>query len=107
MEIKYYPEINETHHLATLPNGLNIIIIQKEGFKSSSCFIAFPYGSLDIKQKTQVGIQEYPSGIAHFLEHKLFENNNGLDIMEVFSHLSHIRKQFIILIQVKKILRSP
>ncbi len=88
MEIKYYPEINETHHLATLPNGLNIIIIQKEGFKSSSCFIAFPYGSLDIKQKTQVGIQEYPSGIAHFLEHKLFENNNGLDIMEVFSHLS-------------------
>jgi hypothetical protein len=88
MEIKYYPEINETHHITTLENGLKIIVIQKEDFKSSSCFIAFPYGSLDINQKIDSNIQSYPSGIAHFLEHKLFENNNGLDIMETFSHLS-------------------
>jgi hypothetical protein len=88
MEIKYYPEINETHHVTTLDNGLNVIVIQKEDFKSSSCFIAFPYGSLDIKQKVGDDIQTYPSGIAHFLEHKLFENNNGMDIMETFSHLS-------------------
>jgi Zn-dependent M16 (insulinase) family peptidase len=88
MEIKYYPEINETHHITTLENGLQVIVIQKEDFKSSSCFIAFPYGSLDIKQKIGESEQTYPSGIAHFLEHKLFENNNGLDIMETFSHLS-------------------
>lgn len=88
MEIKYYKEINETHYQSKLNNGLNVVIIQKEGFKSSSCFIAFPYGSLDVKQKVGDQIQEYPSGIAHFLEHKLFENNNGMDIMETFSHLS-------------------
>lgn len=88
MEIKHYNEINETHYQSKLDNGLNVVIIQKEGFKSSSCFIAFPYGSLDIKQKIGDQIQEYPSGIAHFLEHKLFENNNGMDIMETFSHLS-------------------
>ena len=88
MEIKYYKEINETHYHSKLNNGLNVVIIQKEGFKSSSCFIAFPYGSLDVKQKVGDQIQEYPSGIAHFLEHKLFENNNGMDIMETFSHLS-------------------
>ena len=88
METKYYPEINETHYHAKLENGLNVILIQKEGFKSSSCFIAFPYGSLDVKQSIGKHIQEYPSGIAHFLEHKLFENNNGSDIMETFSHLS-------------------
>ncbi len=88
METKYYPEINETHYHSKLKNGLNVIIIQKEGFKSSSCFIAFPYGSLDVKQKIGKQVQEYPSGIAHFLEHKLFENNNGSDIMETFSHLS-------------------
>lgn len=88
METKYYPEINETHYHSKLKNGLNVIIIQKEGFKSSSCFIAFPYGSLDVKQKIGEQVQEYPSGIAHFLEHKLFENNNGNDIMETFSHLS-------------------
>lgn len=88
MEIKYYPEINETHYLSKLENGLNVVIIQKKDFISSSCFIAFPYGSLDIKQKNGTHIEEYPSGIAHFLEHKLFENNNGMDIMETFSHLS-------------------
>lgn len=88
METKYYPEINETHYHSKLKNGLNVIIVQKEGFKSSSCFIAFPYGSLDVKQKIGEQVQEYPSGIAHFLEHKLFENNNGNDIMETFSHLS-------------------
>ena len=85
MEIKYYSEINETHYLSKLENGLNIVIIQKEDFKSSSCFIAFPYGSLDIKQKIGSEIQTYPSGIAHFLEHKLFENNNGLECNIIFS----------------------
>jgi predicted Zn-dependent peptidase len=88
MEIVHFPEINETHYISVLQNGLKVIIIQKKDFKSSSCFMAFPYGSLDIKQKINQNIQDYPSGIAHFLEHKLFENNNGLDIMETFSHLS-------------------
>jgi len=88
MEIKYYAEINETHYESKLDNGLKILIIQKKDYKSSSCFIAYPYGSLDIKQKIGDQTQEYPSGIAHFLEHKLFENNNGMDIMETFSHLS-------------------
>ena len=67
MEIKYYPEINETHYCSTLENGLNVVVIQKSGFKSSSCFIAFPYGSLDVKQMIGNQVQEYPSGIAHFL----------------------------------------
>jgi len=88
MEIVHFPEINESHYISSLENGLKVIIIQKKDYKSSSCFMAFPYGSLDIKQKINHEIQDYPSGIAHFLEHKLFENNNGLDIMETFSHLS-------------------
>jgi len=88
MEIVHFPEINESHYISVLQNGLKVIIIQKKDFKSSSCFMAFPYGSLDIKQKINQDVQDYPSGIAHFLEHKLFENNNGLDIMETFSHLS-------------------
>ncbi|HET6785604.1 MAG TPA: pitrilysin family protein [Erysipelotrichaceae bacterium] len=88
MEIVHFPEINESHYISVLQNGLKVIIIQKKDYKSSSCFMAFPYGSLDIKQKINQEIHDYPSGIAHFLEHKLFENNNGLDIMETFSHLS-------------------
>lgn len=88
MEIVHFPEINESHYISVLQNGLKVIIIQKKDFKSSSCFMAFPYGSLDIKQKINQDVQDYPSGLAHFLEHKLFENNNGLDIMETFSHLS-------------------
>jgi len=82
-----YLDIHETIVEAVLENGMKVFIIEKPDFMTSSFYLAVPYGSMDLNQTTDGEKIEQPSGIAHFLEHKLFENNNGTDIMEAFSLL--------------------
>lgn len=63
---------------AELENGLSVYIMEKEGFKSSYAVFGTKYGSIDTK--FALGNEEpteVPAGIAHFLEHKLFENEDG------------------------------
>jgi len=81
--------LNEKVTETRLPNGLRVYFIHKPGFVSSTVAYMVPFGSLDIHQTTPTGeILESNAGIAHFIEHKLFESNNGVDIMEAFSALS-------------------
>lgn len=82
-----YPFINESISMDTTVHGLTMVFIQKTGFKTSSFYLAVPYGSLDYAQDVENQTIINPLGIAHFLEHQLFENNQGLDIMEAFSQL--------------------
>ncbi len=64
--------------LAVLDNGLSVYIMEKTGF--NSCFAAFGtrYGSVHTRFSRNGGEEiEVPAGIAHFLEHKLFESEDG------------------------------
>lgn len=82
-------KLNESYTTETLDNGLRIFYINKPGFTSSTAVLAVPYGSLDVMQKLPDGsIHTTHPGIAHFLEHKLFESNSGQDVMESFSKMS-------------------
>ncbi len=87
MHKTHYIDLKENITYHQLSNGLNIAIIEKKGFKTSSFFLAFPYGSLDVYQEDNEKKHSNSLGIAHFLEHKLFENNNGIDIMGAFNEL--------------------
>ncbi len=81
------PRFDETFYSETLENGLKLIIWHKPLFTSTSCIFATPYGALDHRQKLEDGtIIEDPSGIAHFLEHKMFESEHG-DVMNDFSEM--------------------
>jgi predicted Zn-dependent peptidase len=88
--IKSYNEsLNETIYREELDNGLSLIILHKEKNINTSAYLAFPYGSLNISQVDSNGKKySFNPGLAHFLEHKLFENHNGMDVMERFSELS-------------------
>ena len=89
MKIIENKHLNEKVTQTQLPNGLRVYFIHKPGFVSSTAAYMVPFGSLDIRQQTETGeILQSNAGIAHFLEHKLFESNNGTDIMEAFSALS-------------------
>jgi len=82
-------ELNETIYSEVLENGLKVYILNKPGFKNTTVYYGIPYGSLHINQVDQNGKNyHFNPGIAHFIEHKLFENNKGLDVMERFSQLS-------------------
>jgi predicted Zn-dependent peptidase len=81
--------LNETSYTETLDNGLSLVVLHKEKNVNTSAYLAFPYGSLNINQVSEGGeLTSYNPGLAHFLEHKLFENHNGMDVMERFSELS-------------------
>lgn len=67
-------------------NGLDTYVIPKKGFSKFFAMITVKYGSNDIKFYENEAVKEYPSGIAHFLEHKLFEEKEG-NIFEQFSAL--------------------
>ena len=68
--------INESY-LHTVYNGLNIIIIPKKEFTSAHAIYATKYGSINNKFRFKGQTYDVPDGIAHFLEHKMFEKPDG------------------------------
>lgn len=67
-------------------SGLDIFIWEMEGFSSASALFGTKYGSVNTKFKTKED-KEFtvvPEGIAHFLEHKLFENEDS-DVFELYA----------------------
>lgn len=80
-------QLNEAVYTDICDNGLKIVIWHKPEFATTSCLFATPYGSLDSTQKTIDGdIIQFPEGIAHFLEHKLFESEEG-DVMNEYASM--------------------
>jgi len=82
-----YDNFQELLYSESLDNGLEVIIWPKPDFVNSILFLATPFGALTLREK--VGEEEYVfhSGIAHFLEHKVFESEDHHDVMEDFSRL--------------------
>lgn len=78
-------KFKETYYEDKCENGLRIIVWHKPEFATTSCLFATPYGSFDAQQMdSQNNLIQFPEGIAHFLEHKLFESDAG-DVMSTFS----------------------
>ena len=85
---KYYPAVKETLYQAKLENGLTVSLLPKNDFNEVYGVATVQVGSVDTKFTARNGKkEEYPSGIAHFLEHKLFERENSEDIMAAFTKL--------------------
>ena len=77
----------ECYYEETLPNGLKVVVWHKPGYEKSFAMMSTQMGAFDISQIDSKGnTYQYPPGIAHFLEHKLFENENR-DVMEDFSKM--------------------
>ena len=63
---------------ATLDNGLKIFVAEKKDFKSNFAVYGTKYGSIDTAFSKNGGkTVAVPEGIAHYLEHKLFESEDG------------------------------
>ena len=85
MEKKVYKQLNETLYTETLENGLSVTLLPKNEFHKTYGLFTTKYGSID-NQFVPLGESEMtkvPDGIAHFLEHKMFEKETG-DIFHVF-----------------------
>ncbi len=86
MEKINFEQLQEELYHEKLPNGLNVYILPKKGFNKTFATFTTKYGSID-NTFVPLGKEEYvkvPDGIAHFLEHKLFEKEDG-DVFQQFS----------------------
>ncbi|WP_369670574.1 EF-P 5-aminopentanol modification-associated protein YfmH [Enterococcus lactis] len=80
-----YEQINETLYHEVLPNGLSVYLLPKNDYHKTYGLFSTNYGSIDNEfipygEKEKVKV---PDGIAHFLEHKLFEKEDG-DVFQLF-----------------------
>ena len=81
MEIIQNDQIKEKVYIDILDNGMKIIIIPKENTEKKYIIWGTKFGSIDnhfIEPKTGKEIK-VPDGVAHYLEHKMFEQENGVD----------------------------
>ncbi len=87
MEKTLYEALNETVYREILPNGLQIMVVPRPGFRKKLCYLAADYGSIH-RSCTVDGVPfTAPMGVAHYLEHKLFDMPGGGDISEKFAAL--------------------
>ena len=87
-EEKYYPAVKEMVYRTRLANGLTVALLPKKEFKEVYGSVTVQFGSVDTLVKEVDGeVKEYPGGIAHFLEHKLFEREDTSDLMSAFTSL--------------------
>lgn len=81
------PVTGEVMYSAIHKSGLKVHIIPKEGYNSSYAIFATNYGSVDSEfivpgEKEAITV---PDGIAHFLEHKMFDQPDGSNVFDKFS----------------------
>ena len=77
---RYYQKIDEEVYSAILDSGMSLSIIKKKGFVEKAALLSTNFGALDNHFYIDGELQSYPAGIAHFLEHKLFEDEQGRDV---------------------------
>ena len=84
MEKIYNSKVKETLYSEKLENGLTVMIIPKKGIQKKYIIWGTHYGSMDNKfiVPGENEITEVPEGVAHFLEHKLFEQENGVNSLD-------------------------
>lgn len=77
MEEKRYEKVGETMRHTVLDNGLHIYVTTKPGFQKSFAFFATNYGGMDMRFQMDGQWVDTPAGVAHFLEHKTFDTEDG------------------------------
>ena len=78
MDERNYPALRETIHHCVLPNGLNIYVDARPEYGKQFAFFATRYGGMDLRFRGEdASWIDTPQGVAHFLEHKMFDTKDG------------------------------
>ena len=80
-----YHAVGETLYLDTLPNGLKLSVLTKPGYTRCFAMFATDYGGADRRFRVNGEFIDTPSGVAHFLEHKMFDMPDGEDALSLLA----------------------
>ncbi len=85
MRTKTYPQLGETLYSAALPNGLALHVVPKPGFRSFYVVFAANYGGAHRRFVLDGETLDTPAGVAHYLEHKMFDLPDGDNALNLLS----------------------
>ena len=87
MKSRNIKNLDLTVYYEKLSNGLEVYIIPKNNVNNTYATYSTKYGGID-NEFVPLGSKEmlkFPMGIAHFLEHKMFEQEDGSDVFNFFA----------------------
>ena len=82
-----YPELDEQLFREVLPNGLTVSVIRRRGFARGVAYFVTNYGSIHNCFRLEGKEYATPAGVAHYLEHKMFELPGNRDVTAEFAGL--------------------
>ncbi len=80
-----YPRLDERLYRQVLPNGLTVLVAPRKGFSRKIAYFMTDYGAIHTHFTFAGEAYAAPAGIAHFLEHKLFDMPDGRDVSAEFA----------------------
>ena len=83
MTRKQYPELDETLYRETLENGLTVLVVPRKGFTKKLAYFVTDFGSIHTDFRLDGKEYHAPAGVAHYLEHKMFDLPGDRDVSAV------------------------
>ena len=77
MSWQKYPQLDEQVYRKQLDNGLTLAVVPRKGFQKKLAYFVTNYGSIHTDYMLEGVKQSAPAGVAHYLEHKLFDMPRG------------------------------
>ncbi|MGM9604956.1 MAG: EF-P 5-aminopentanol modification-associated protein YfmH [Faecousia sp.] len=82
-----YPELDEQLYQEVLPGGLTVAVVPRKGFARSIAYFVTDFGSIHTDFRLEGVNYTTPAGVAHYLEHKMFELPGNRDVAAEFAAL--------------------
>ena len=93
MELTNYPQLGEKVYREVLSNGLTVAVVPRPGFTKKLCYFVTDFGAIHTEFTLDGKQWSVPAGIAHYLEHKMFDLP-GRDVSAEFAALGAIPNAF-------------
>ena len=93
MELTNYPQLSEKVYREVLSNGLTVAVVPRPGFTKKLCYFVTDFGAIHTDFTLDGKHWSVPAGIAHYLEHKMFDLP-GRDVSGEFAALGAIPNAF-------------
>ena len=94
MEKTHYPMLDETVYRGTLPNGLTVAVVQRKDFSKKLAYFVTDFGSIHTEFEFEGKHWRVPDGVAHYLEHKMFDMPGDRDVSAEFASMGAMTNAF-------------
>lgn len=94
MKSVYYEDLDETLYSGVLPSGLTVLVVPRKGFTKKLAYFVTDFGSIHTDFTLEGKTFHAPAGVAHYLEHKMFDLPGGRDVTAEFAAMGAMTNAF-------------